>query len=222
MESIRSQFAASVSQHAFAAFGVPDVFLVPGSAAQIVPGNPLALARFVLSADRTQDVLAQRAGVVLELKDGQWTDITPQYSPPQPAPVTTAPATSLRVDAGDPRYQGQLGSEWYAIDRGFRWMPQRASLRLPGPLAKGQKLIVSGYCPAVQVAGGPLGMQLSVDGVALPSVKIDKGDARFTFEFTLPEDASQQITLELEVERTFSTAADQRILGLAFGVFEIR
>ena len=101
-------------------------------------------------------------------------------------------------------------------------MPKRASVRFPGPLAKGQKLIVSGYCPAVQVAVGPLGMEVSVDGVALPSVKITKGDAPFTFEFTLPEDASQQITLELEVERTFSTAADQRILGLAFGVFEIR
>jgi hypothetical protein len=219
----RAQFAASVAQHAFAAFGVPNVFLVPGSDAEIAPRNPAAVARFVLPADRTEEVLAHRAGVVLELRDGQWTDITTQYSPPQQHPEgTAATAKSRRVDAGDPRYQNQLGSEWYAIDLGFRWMPKRASVRLLGPVVKGQTLIVSGYCPAVQVAEGPLGMEVSVDGTALRSVKIVKGDAPFTFEFTLPDDARQQIIVEVEVERTFSTTADRRNLGLAFGVFEIR
>jgi hypothetical protein len=218
------QFAASVSQHAFAAFGVPDVFLAPGSEEEIARGDPGVVAGFVLPADKTQDVLARGSAVVLESKGGQLTDITPKYSPPKysPPPPAQAATNSQRVDVGDPRSQGQLGSEWYAIDHGFRWMSKHASVRFRGPIAKGQKLIVSGYCPAVQVASGPLGLKISVDGAVLPSVKIDRGDAPFSFEFTVPENAHRQITVEVEVERTFTTAADRRNLGLAFGVFEIR
>ena len=213
------QFAASVSQHAFSAFGVDDVFLAPGSEAEIAPDNPSAIAEFVLPADKTFDLVAHGGAVVLESKDGKLTDITAKYSPPQPLQVTPK---SQRVDVGDPRYQGQLGPEWYAIDQGFRWMPKRASLRLPGPVTKGQKLTVSGYCPAVQVARGPLRMTVSVDGAVLPAVRIDKGDAPFSFEFPLHENVRPQIEVQVEVERTFSTTADRRNLGLAFGAFEIR
>jgi hypothetical protein len=204
-------FYASVSQHPFSAFGVNDVFLAPGSEAEISPGDPTAVAGFVLQGTR-------QASVVLRVKDAQVTDVTSQYVPPQ----LPAAAMSVRVDAGDPRFQDQLGPEWYAIDQGYRWMPKRATVRLPGPVTKGKKLIVSGYCPALQLAKGPLRMHVSVDGAPLPAVKIEKGDAPFFFEFSLPDDARPQITVSLEVERTFSTPADQRSLGLAFGVFEIR
>ncbi len=202
-------FYASVNQHPFSAFGVNDVFLAPGSEAEISPGDPAAVARFVLLGANLQDAVAHRAAVVLQSKNGHVTDVTSQYAAHQ-------------VDAGDPRFQDQLGPEWYAIDQGFRWMPKRATVRLPGPVTKGQKLIVSGYCPALQIAHGPLRMQVSVDGTSLPAVTIAKGNAPFSFEFPLPDDARPQITVSLEVERTFSTPADQRSLGLAFGVFEIR
>jgi hypothetical protein len=205
-------FYASVNQHAFSAFGVNDVFLAPGSEAEISPGDPAAVAGFVMSG-------AHQATVVLRVKDGRVTDITSQYVPPQ---LPQAATMSARVDAGDPRFQDQLGTEWYAMDQGFRWMPKRATVRMPGPVKKGQKLTVSGYCPAIQVAKGPLRMQVSVDGAPFPSVEIQKGDAPFSFEFPLPDDARPQIVVSLEVERTFSTPADQRSLGLAFGVFEIR
>jgi hypothetical protein len=218
------QFAASVNQHAFAAFAVPNVFLAPGSDAEIAPANPGAVAKFVQPADQTEDALAHGAELVLESKDGHLTDITATYAPPKyfPTPQPQAAAKSQRVDIGDPRQQDQLGPEWYVIDHGFRWMPKRASVRFRGPVTAGQKLIVSGYCPAVQVTSGPLGMYISVDGAGLPPVKIDKGDAPFSFEFALPQDSRREITLEVEVERTFSTAADHRSLGLIFGIFEIR
>ncbi|HLK22926.1 MAG TPA: hypothetical protein VKT81_28465 [Bryobacteraceae bacterium] len=212
-------FYASVNQRAFAAFGVNDVYLAPGSETEISPGDP-AVAQFVLPAARMQDAVAHRA-VVLQSKDGHVTDVTAQYALPE-LQQPQAQAMSTRVDAGDPQFQNQLGPEWYAIDQGFRWMPMRATVRLRGPIAKGQKLIVSGYCPALQTAKGPLGLQVSLDDFALRPVEIEKGDAPFSFEFSLPEDARAEITLRLEVERTFSTPADQRTLGLAFGTFEIR
>jgi len=61
-----------------------------------------------------------------------------------------------------------------------------------------------------------------VSGVSLPAVKISKGDAPFSFEFALHENGRPEIEVQVDVERTFSTAADRRNLGLAFGVFEIR
>jgi hypothetical protein len=211
-------FYASVNQHPFSAFGVNDVFLAPGSETEISPGDPAVVSRFMLLGANMRDVVAHRAAVVLQSKDGKVTDITSQYAPPLLPPV----AATARVDAGDPRFDAQLGPEWYPIDQGFRWMPKRATVRLAGPVTKGKKLLVSGYCPAIQVAKGPLRLQLSVDSVPLRPVKIEKGDAPFSFEFPFPHDARPQITVSLEVERTFSTAADQRSLGLAFGVFEIR
>ena len=214
-----SLFAASISQHPFYAFGIRDVFLAPGSEAEIAPDNPAAIAEFVLPAAKTAEAKAHGVVVVLESKDGKLTDITAKYFSPPAVQVVTG---NQRVDVGDPRYQQQLGPEWYAIDRGFRWMPKRASVHLPGPVTKGEKLLVSGYCPAVQVAAGPLRMVVSVDGAPLPAVTIDKGDAPFSFEFALRDNPGRQIEVQVEVERTFSTAEDRRSLGLAFGVFEIR
>ena len=212
-------FEASIAQHPFYAFEIPDVFLAPGSDAQIAPGNPGAIAGYIFPADRAAGTIARGEAVVLEWHDGKLTDITSTYSPPQAEAVITM---QQRVDVGDPRFERQLGPEWYAIDGGFRWMPKRASVMLPGPVLKGKKLVVSGYCPAPQVAQGPLGMIVSVDGARLAAVHVDKGDAPFSFEFGLAEDAHSQIKVEVEVDRTFSTAADHRGLGLAFGVFEIR
>jgi len=213
-------FAASIGQHPFAAYGIRNVFLAPGSEAEIALGNPAAIAEFVLPLAQANDAINHNAVVVLESKEGRLTDVTPQHSAP-PVPVSEG-EEQRRVDVGDAQYQQQLGPEWYAIDRGFRWMPKRASVHLTGPVAKGDKLSVSGYCPAIQIAKGPLHLVVSINGAPFPAVIIDKGDSPFSFEFALPKDPRRRIEVQVEVDRTFSTAEDQRSLGLAFGVFEIK
>ena len=212
-------YPAAVSQHAFAAFGIEDVFLAPGSEAKISPQYRGNISDFVLPAEETAQAASQGRLAVLASEQGNWTDITAKYSPP---PYTPSSEKRRRVDVGDLRYAAQLGPEWYGIDHGSRWMSKRASVLLAGPVTKGQKLHVSGYCPAAQVARGPLGMQVSVDGVPLPAVRIVKGDAPFSFEFPLKENSREQIKVDIEVEHTFRASPDVRDLGLVFGVVEIR
>jgi hypothetical protein len=117
-----------------------------------------------------------------------------------------------------------LGPGWYAVDGNHRWMAKRATLRLAGGSAAGQKLYLRGSCPEEQLRAGPLEVTVAIDGVALPAATIRPGENSFELAYGLPEAATGRPVIEVAVEvaRTFHTAADRRDLGLAFGVFEIR
>jgi hypothetical protein len=103
-------------------------------------------------------------------------------------------------------------------------MPKRATLRMAGPSAAGRKLYLRGSCPEEQLRNGALAVTVTIDGVALPAAAIRPGENSFELAYALPEAATGRpaIDVAVEVARTFHTAADQRDLGLAFGVFEIR
>lgn len=62
-------------------------------------------------------------------------------------------------------------------------MPQRATVKLRGPRGPADKLYVVGFCPAVALKSGPLGMRVSVDGETLPRVWVLKPDVVFLFHF---------------------------------------
>jgi hypothetical protein len=128
------------------------------------------------------------------------------------------------VDVANPLAAPLLGSEWYAPDGNHRWMPKRATLRMAGPSAAGQKLYLRGSCPEEQLRSGPLEVTVSIDGVALPAAAIHPGENSFELAYPMPVSATGRPVVEVSVEvaRTFHTAADQRDLGLAFGVLEIR
>ena len=100
-------------------------------------------------------------------------------------------------------------------------MPKRATLRIGGP---GRTLYLRGECPDVQLAPGPLGVAVTVDGVALPAASIKPGETTFELSLALPESlwGKSEFKVAVEVDRTFRPAADPRDLGLAFGVFEVR
>ncbi len=152
--------------------------------------------------------------LVLEWQAGRLADITRTY---------VRPATRSRVDAADPASASQLGPTWYAVDPGgFRWMPKSAEVRLKGPAVAGERLYISGYCPAAQVVKGPLHLTVTQDGTVLGTADIAKGNAPFHLEWPLRASQSNEIAISLEVDRTFHTAPDKRELGLAFGVIENR
>jgi hypothetical protein len=95
---------------------------------------------------------------------------------------------------------------------------------MAGPGAAGQKLYLHGTCPEEQLRNGPLAVTVWIDGVALPAAAVRPGENSFELAYGLPEAATGRPVIEVAVRvaRTFHTAADQRALGLAFGVFEIR
>jgi len=65
---------------------------------------------------------------------------------------------------------------------------------------------------------------VSVDGVALPAASIKPGESTFELAFPLPDSlvGKTELSVTVEVARTFRPASDPRELGLAFGVFEVR
>lgn len=103
---------------------------------------------------------------------------------------------------------------------GFRWMPKRATVRMRASQTGARTLRISGYCPAAALQKGALHMIVAVNGAANPAVFIKKANA--PFEFGLRPGLSGELEVALEVDRTFRAPPDERELGLAFGVFELR
>jgi hypothetical protein len=71
---------------------------------------------------------------------------------------------------------------------------------------------------------GPVALQVTISGIALPSVQVRNPDANFAFDFEVPSRFAGAPTLEVavEVNRTFTAPPDPRVFGLVFVSFEIR
>ena len=72
-----------------------------------------------------------------------------------------------RLDVSNPLTAHLLGPEWYGPEANHRWMPRRASLRMGGPTAPGQKLYLQGNCSAEQLRAGPILVTVTINGSAL-------------------------------------------------------
>jgi hypothetical protein len=103
-------------------------------------------------------------------------------------------------------------------------MPRRATLRMGGPLASGDKLYLKGACPDAQFVQGPLPVRVTVDGIPLPGARIMPGESVFSLSFPLPNQlvGRSSVLVSVESDRFFSVSKDIRELSLAFGIFEIR
>jgi hypothetical protein len=217
-----SLFSQLISQRPFLFLGIQDVYLAPGAENRIAAHMEWGdLAQFVYPIDETRRGLERDQIVIYRVEPRPLRNITHEFVVPTGAKPAAAP---LRLDLADPLTAEFLGPGWYGRESGFRWMPHAASLRLGAPQA-GQKLYVTGICPAAQLEKGPLEMTLTVDGVRLPAVKFTKPDVETTFEFALPDPSGASDTqrnIQIAVSRTVRVGADQRDLGLAVVRFEIR
>ena len=214
-------FGAALAHRPFRLLGVRDVYLAPEAAGEI-RARPELLAENVLPAPIAMRMLAEGRAVVYQVAPDRLKAVTLTYflarkqawSEPEPR----------RVDVGKPSFAAQLGPVWHAIADGYRWMARSASVRLGGPRSRLEKLYISGYCPAPQVKAGPLNVTFSLDGKALSSFRLEKGDAPFRFVLPLPASAvgKERVEVGIAVDRTIRPPPDTRELGLVFGTFEIR
>jgi len=215
-------FWGAIQQRPFLFLQIPDVYLAPGSEASISPHPGLDdVSKFVLPADEVRRGLERDQIVVYRAGNGPLRNITSQYKPPAGPAAASGP---LRIDMADPLVTDRLGSGWYQLESGIRWMARAASVRMPGPRTAADRLYVTAICPAAQVKSGPLEMTVTVDGVRLAPAQFTKGDADSTFDFALPPGTAgkSEIGITVELSRTVRIGADRRDLGLAFGRFEIR
>jgi hypothetical protein len=212
-------FYNGVLDHPFRLLGIDRVYLTPGTERHIAAHPELGdVGEFVLAPDVTAKALDSDEVAVYDVRGPRLRNITSAYAS-QPRDVSLP----RRVDAGSPLAAPLLGPEWYAPDGNHRWMPQRASLRMAGPAAAGEKLYLRGYYPAGELRNGPVNVTVTVDGSALAVVPIPGGGS-FELAFPLPAAArgKPEMAVTVEVSRTFHAGTDIRDLGLAFGEFEVK
>jgi hypothetical protein len=212
-------FYNAVLDHPFELLGIDHVYLTPGSERQIEAHPEMAdMGRFVLSPPEVAKALDNDEVAVYDVRGPRLRNITSSYAA-QPRDL----GLPRRVDVGNPLSASALGPEWYAPDGNHRWMPKRASLRMAGPAAAGEKLYLHGYYPGDQLRNGPVTVSVSINGSAPASAPITSG-GDFELAFPLPAGVVGQSSMQVvvEVSRTFRAGVDVRDLGLTFGEFEVR
>ena len=127
---------------------------------------------FILPAEIAARALEQQQLVVYDVRGPRLRNITAQYT------ATLHPAEMPRlVDASKPLEGYLLGPEWYGIDGDHRWMPKRATLRIGGPRAPGQKLYLHGYCQIGTIRpGSAAGQPSAINGLPLATAVIPRAE----------------------------------------------
>lgn len=215
-------FWTAMVDEPFPLLGINDVYLTPGTENSIEAhpdlGDP---SKFVLPPTLAREAIEENRAVVYAVSGGRLVNATEVY---RAYARTWKFEHPRRVDVGKPEFAGQLGSSWYPIESGGqRWMPKRATVRLGGPSAPGQSLVVSGYISPLQLKDGPLNMTVAVDGVPYKPVPLNQPNA-FERTFPLSKELVGKAVIEVSVEwdRVLTLPDDDRKLGGVFGVFAIR
>lgn len=212
-------FWNAMRDHPFRLIGFEQVYLAPGSERRITADAERGdMGEFLAPAGAVAAAIERGQLEVYDVRGPHLRNITSSYR------VTHDSALPRRVDAASPLLAPLLGPEWYPSDGSLRWMAQRATLRIGGPVAGGQKLYLRGICPEEQLRAGPLEVSVSVDGARLPSAVIRPGETSFERVFDLPASlvGKQELEIAVKVSRVIRPASDPRELGLGFGVFEVR
>jgi hypothetical protein len=209
---------------AFQAFGVSGVYADPGQRATLTSNSVLEnqdLSNLFPDPADFQRGLLQHRVVVLSMVGPVLLDVTSRFE----AEAQSAPSLSPhRVDVASALAADYLRGEWYGDEGGHRWMGKKAGAVIAGPTSQNQQLHLTGYCPAAQIAAGPLMGRVLVDGEEIGQLRLTQGDAGFEVAFALPaKDAGKpSIEVTIELARSFRAPGDARDLGLVFGSFEVR
>jgi len=201
---------------------IDNVYLAPGTETSIATYPEMApLSNYVLPASITLRALKRETAVVYEIHNGRLRNITKPYT--YRALMEFAKEEPSQVAAGSELYSGQLLEGWYSIENGYRWMSQKASLRMRGPKQNGQRLYVTGECPEALLQAGPLGISILMDSLPVYTGTVRKA-GEFEIAVTPPPTfvGKDSVIITVEVSRTLSPAGESRRLGLVFGTFEIR
>jgi hypothetical protein len=211
-----------VVDRAFQAVGVEQVFIDLASTRGLREGAYSSPPQnFALDPVTLRSLLDEKKLVVYSVNEKQFRNITSQWASsflarhPRKPPHRVQPG--LAADA-------LLSQGWHPSEGTYRWMARRATVELGFPQAGGSELMVRGYFPENQAAGGPVRLTASAGGRRLGEVVISKAGAPYEATFALPRDwgNSEAVPVVLEVDRTFRVLSDPRELGLVVDLIEIR
>lgn len=208
----------------FRLIGIYHPYLAPGRGNAIEPHPEWSCnaSRFYVNLDDAVPLLRSHQSAVFALEGRNVRDVTQSYLKTLPADYVISHPDF--VDVADPTFQNRLGPTWYPAERGYRWMPKTATVRIHAPSKRGQSLEARGFCPAAVVAQGPLKVSFRADGIALGTSTLSQPDQLFILKFPLPDDlvGRSMFELEIEVNRTLNPPGENRPLGLVFTTFTIK
>jgi hypothetical protein len=223
LDGVKSDlYDSSIGASAITSVGLNEAYLTPASKDTIHPTEDFGkLAHVVLDPGTLRRAITHEQVVVysdvgdhLRNVTGVWErlslDRKPDRKPDQ---------LPRRVEVGNPLLAYLLGPEWYGWEApGFRWMPQRATVRLAGPGSDREKLVLEGRCPESQLKSGPVRLSVSVDGISLTDTQIGEAETEFQRLFVVPPSlvGRDSVEVAISVDRVFHEEGG-RALGLVFG-----
>jgi hypothetical protein len=211
----------AVAQAGFYPLGLDYVYLTPGSEVRIHPStNPDYLQRMVLEPAVMLRAIAHDQVVIYSVFGDHLRNITDSYERSAPAHFPDEKPGDLphRIEVGNPLVEYALGSEWFDLESGARWMPQRATVRLAVPHEIGSRLLLEANCPVQNPGDGPLHLMVTVSGMGQPVAEICKPDMHFRRLYDLPPSlgAGDRADIGISVDRVFNEPGGRQ-LGLVFG-----
>jgi hypothetical protein len=213
-------FWGGIVDNPFRLLGITDVYLVPGSDADIEShpdlGDP---ASFVIPAEAALNALNSNRAVVYEASSDRLRNITELYR--YLGPHLWKGSLPPRADAGSFTFADQFGPGWYKIENGYRWMAKRSEMRIAGPTSAEQHVFLKGFA-SEQLWQPGLNLRVSMEGIYLGTAGVRTPE----FEWSCPVPPQllghPQVTIVLEADRTYLPPDDLRQLSVAFGSLGIR
>jgi hypothetical protein len=216
-------FWACVYDSPFHIFGWNDVFLAPDSRSLVHEDPHLnPVDGYFLPESAARRAVDDDVAVVYALEGRNLRNITKPYRTLVDA--QPPPPLARSIDLGISLFREQMGEGWYGLEAGFRWSGKHAIVYLPGPQSVGQRLSVDGFVTDSQIKLGPIHVEVTVDGRAMPVQTITGPDLEFRLHYDLPPDlvGRKKIEVAFTVDRTIQPPGETRNLGLAFGQFSIK
>jgi hypothetical protein len=212
-------FYAALYDRGPAAAGLRNIYLAPTNGGIATPPGAQPVANYQLPARAALRALRSGRAVVYDASGPTLRNVTFRYL--LTASDLLQPSPPRRIDIGEPLLADQLGPGWYEIQQGHRWMGRRAEVRLAAPESSSERLHIEAFYPE-HLNPGKFLLSVSVNGMPAGCAEVRDGASASRW-FALPAAlvGSREMTVTLEVDRTFRVPGDARELGLAFGFVEL-
>lgn len=127
------------------------------------------------------------------------------------------------VDVGQPAFARDIGTGWYPIEGGARWMGKQAVVYL-APIGAGDwDLYVNGIYPNLPGGAAKQTLTVRIGAKIVGEIELSSRNAMFSQVFPLDGvQRTKPLEVVLEVERTTRVPGDERELGVTFGNIGLR
>jgi hypothetical protein len=208
-------FLLGFTDGAFRLLNTKAVWLAPGSDQLLSRPHLEQWQSFRTTPGDLLPLLETAQARVLDVSGIAARDITQDYT-------GMLRAKAGMVNVGIPGHAPFLGTGWYGIENGGRWMGKQATLTIAHPNGS-TMLHVTGYAPVSALAVGPLTVRFRLNGRGAGSLVVNQPDSPFDGTLPLPADLPPgNIEITVECSRTIRLPGDDRELGIVFGTFRLR